>query len=64
MNVMNLLPAEESSLDSISAMLDIRLLLHLLLTGTFMHCSWSFALRLFRAYQTQVLYEIPDCFNP
>lgn len=56
MKLMHLFPAEEDHLDSFAGLLSLSLLLHLILTGSFVHMSWSFALRLFRTYQTEVWY--------
>ena len=40
--------------DSIVGLLDAGLFLHLLLAGTTLHLSWSFGLRLFRVFHTEV----------
>ena len=49
-----LLPREDVSLTSLSGLVDVGLLLHLLLSGTMLHLSWGFGLRLFRTFHTEV----------
>lgn len=53
-NLIGLHSPEKPVLNSITGLLDIRLLVHLIIIGSFIHLSWSFTLRLFRIYQTQV----------
>ena len=42
------------SLTSLSGLLDVGLFIHLLLAGTILHATWTFGLRLFRTFQTEV----------
>lgn len=41
-------------LDTIGGLLDVGLFVHVLLAGTVLHVSWSFGLRMFRVFQTEV----------
>lgn len=43
-------------LTSLFSLLDVGLLASLLAVGTMVHMGWSFGLRLFRVFQTEVLY--------
>lgn len=46
-------------LDTIGGLLDVGLFVHVLLTGTMLHVSWSFGLRMFRVFQTEVNMQPP-----
>ena len=59
MHYLNLYRLEGApSLSSLSGLLDFGLLLHLLLAGTLLRATWSFGLRLFRTFHTEVYYKI------
>ena len=42
------------SLTTLSGLLSLSLFAHLLFAGTILHASWTFGLRLFRTFQTEV----------
>ena len=55
MYYLRLYPKEGApSLTSLSGLLDLGLFFHLLLAGTLLHVTWSFGLRLFRIFHTEV----------
>ena len=54
LNLMGGVTGDGPLLDSVSGLLDVGLLVHLIFISTFMHFTWSFALRIFRICQTQV----------
>lgn len=48
-------------LDTIGGLLDVGLFVHVLLAGTMLHVSWSFGLRMFRVFQTEVNMQPLSC---
>ena len=48
-------------LDTIGGLLDVGLFVHVLLAGTMLHVSWSFGLRMFRVFQTEVNIQPLSC---
>lgn len=48
-------------LDTIGGLLDVGLFVHVFLAGTMLHVSWSFGLRMFRVFQTEVNMQPLSC---
>lgn len=45
---------DDLQLNTVYGLVDVGLAIHLIMTGTLMHVSWSYGLRAFRTYQTEV----------